>query len=172
MVGIEIPNGNAADPELVMGVKRSDRDTVEITKPHGRISRGMMSGWTHEGKRRGAMGKRMLKSREHRGRGAPSMGRNIRKERCVAVEITRLIKSTQMRRRMRPPQYSIGHSSSGRRQTKIPCRMSRPEVGRGACETRRLLGAHRRTVISALRIVKNEHGLLNENRGAQPKRTQ
>ena len=94
MVGIEIPNGNAVDPELVMGVKRSDRDTVEITKPHGRISRGMMSGWTHEGKRWGAMSKRMLKSREHSGRGAPSMDRNIRNERRVVVEIGRLAEST------------------------------------------------------------------------------
>ena len=94
MVGIEIPNGNAVDPELVMGVKRSDRDTVEITKPHGRISRGMMSGWTHEGKRWAAVGKRMLKSRKRSGRSAPRMDRNIRKERRVVVEIGRLAEST------------------------------------------------------------------------------
>jgi hypothetical protein len=115
VVGIEIPNGNTPDAKLMMGVKRGDRDAVEITKPHRRIRRGVMSGWTHERKRWRAMDKRMLSSRERSGRGAPRMSRNLRKERRVVVEVARLIKSAQMRRRVRPPQCSLGHRSIGRR---------------------------------------------------------
>jgi hypothetical protein len=115
VVGIEIPNGNASDAELMMSVKRGDRDAIEITKAHRRIRCGVMSGWTHERKRWRAMDKRMLSSRERSGRGAPRMGRNIRKERRVVVEVARLIKTAQVRGRVRPPQCSLVHRSSGRR---------------------------------------------------------
>lgn len=76
------------------------------------------------------------------------------KERRIAIEVGWLPQAFEMRRRMREQQHFI---RSRRWYSPFPIRMSGAQVGDRFRDPRRLLRTQRRSVISALRIKKNQH---------------
>src|SRR5687768_4263319 len=79
---------------------------------------------------------------------------DLRKKRRIAIEVAWLSQAFQVRRRMREQQSFVRRR---RWYSPLPIRMSRAKLGDRSGDPRRLLWTQRRSVISALRIMKNEH---------------
>lgn len=108
VVGVEIPNGDAAGTEMVVGVEGGDGDGVEIAEAHGSGGGGVMAGWAHEGESGRAPGERVGGGGESGGHGATSVGGDVVKERRVSVKVAGFVEAAQVGGGMSEQQGRVG----------------------------------------------------------------
>jgi hypothetical protein len=158
VVGVEIPDGNAAGAEMVVGMESGDSDGVEVTETHRGGGGRVMAGRTHERKNRRAMCKRVIGGGERGGYGAAGVGGDVVEERRVGVEVAGLVETVQVGGAVGAEQGRVGNRRGWWWHAELPGGMGGAEMGDGAGDACGLFGAHRGAVIGALGVVKDNHG--------------
>ncbi len=148
---IEIPDGHASTGRGDR--KRGDGYLVEITEPHCLIARGVVAGWTHEGE--GFLPGLGEPGCLQRGAdGTAGMIVDPGEIRRVVVDIGGLLNAPEQAWRMGETQRRF---VGDRRNAPRPIRMCLTKMSHAAGDASRLLRPHRGAIVSALRIVQNDH---------------